>query len=239
MLAALLLAGAAPDLPALDRRIADIARQRAATEAPLLRLTGTAAALARMPAAPERDRRLFLLRAWLRVAGPPAEARLTALRDEQARLAIARARLVLRPLLPGARFRDGQVPAAPLAPCATAVYRPPVDGLALTPRAAAALGHGTGLALLALPGASVSAPAAGWIAYAGPFRRYGDIVVIDHGHGWTTLLTGLSRLAVRANRPVAAGAPLGQAGGALPLIGVELTHRGRAVDAAAMTGRCA
>ena len=36
------------------------------------------------------------------------------------------------------------------------------------------------------------APAAGRIAYAGPFRGYGTIVIIDHGGGWTSLISGLA-----------------------------------------------
>lgn len=94
-----------------------------------------------------------------------------------------------------------------------------------------------GLALVTAPGAQVVAPAAGRIAFAGPFRAYGDIVIIDHGAGWTTLLTGLSDVAVQRDARVTAGAVLGRAGrDAEPRVGVELRRRGRPVDITRLAG---
>ena len=55
------------------------------------------------------------------------------------------------------------------------------------------------------------APAAGRIAYAATFRGYGKIVIIDHGGGWTSLITGLGPSRVRVGDSVAQGAPIGRA----------------------------
>jgi septal ring factor EnvC (AmiA/AmiB activator) len=50
-----------------------------------------------------------------------------------------------------------------------------------------------GLTFAACAGTGVVAPAAGRIAFAGPFRRRAGVVIIDHGGGWATLLTDVRR----------------------------------------------
>lgn len=77
------------------------------------------------------------------------------------------------------------------------------------------------------PGSAVVAPAAGTIAYAGPVAGYGLVVIVDHGKGWTSLLSGLATLAVRPGTKVPQGAALGTAG---PRVTVELRRRGQPLD---------
>lgn len=93
-----------------------------------------------------------------------------------------------------------------------------------------------GLTISTRPGAQVVAPTSGRIAFAGPFRAYGNIVVIDHGVGWTTLLTNLAALDVRTGDTVDQGAPIGRAGTDRPTITVELRRRGAPVDIAKLAG---
>jgi murein hydrolase activator len=94
-----------------------------------------------------------------------------------------------------------------------------------------------GLTLAPLAGAQVVAPAAGRIAFAGPFRDYGAIVIIDHGGGWTSLVAGLASVSVRIGEAVGQGAPIGQAQrGEAPRVTVELRRRDRAVDMTALIG---
>jgi septal ring factor EnvC (AmiA/AmiB activator) len=94
-----------------------------------------------------------------------------------------------------------------------------------------------GLTFTAAAGSPVAAPAAGRIAYAGPFRGYDRIVIVDHGRGWLSLITGLAALGVEEGAPVAAGAPLGTARGGKRGLTVELRHGGRPVDIAALLAR--
>lgn len=123
-------------------------------------------------------------------------------------------------------------------PAATA-YRLPVPGRLVTGMGEVS-GNGVrarGLTLATTAAAPVAAPAAGRIRYAGPFRSFGRIVIIDHGAGWTTLVTGLGVVTARAGMFVTAGAPLGTA----PAIEgarvtVELRRRGRPVDIAQLAG---
>ena len=85
--------------------------------------------------------------------------------------------------------------------------------------------------------ADVTAPAAGKVVYAGPFRGYGNVVIIDHRGGWTTLISGLGALSVKLNQPVGQGALIGAAQpGDDRRITVELRRKGRPVDPVALTG---
>jgi septal ring factor EnvC (AmiA/AmiB activator) len=95
-----------------------------------------------------------------------------------------------------------------------------------------------GLTFAVAPNAPVVAPAAGAVRYAARFRGYGVIVLVDHGGGWSSLLTGLASTQVRVGTAVAPGSVLGRAAaGQNPQITVELRRRGRPVDIAALLGR--
>ncbi|WP_221791785.1 murein hydrolase activator EnvC family protein [Aquisediminimonas sediminicola] len=87
-----------------------------------------------------------------------------------------------------------------------------------------------GISLLGLPNAEVIAPNRGRIAFAGPFRSYGQIVIIDHGRRWFTLLTGMSVLAVHHGQDVTRGALIGRLGRDQPRLTVELRRAGLPVD---------
>lgn len=130
--------------------------------------------------------------------------------------------------LPAPTLRPGTRPTGRPA----GVYRSPVAGELITGLGEVAATGVTakGLSFRVLPGAVVVAPAAGRVAYAGPYRRYGVIAILDHGGGWTTLITGLGALQVALNAPVAQGAPLGRASGGERPLTVELRRGERVVD---------
>ncbi|MEP7005794.1 MAG: peptidoglycan DD-metalloendopeptidase family protein, partial [Sphingomonas bacterium] len=94
-----------------------------------------------------------------------------------------------------------------------------------------------GLTIASAKEAQVVAPASGRIAYAGPFRGYGTIVIIDHGGGWTSLISGLGGVSARVGERVAQGAPIGAAGsGDDPRVTIELRRRDRAIDMTPLLG---
>lgn len=95
-----------------------------------------------------------------------------------------------------------------------------------------------GLTFAVARGAIVRAPAAGQVLLSRPFRDYGSIVIVDHGNGWNTLVTGLGATAVARGTQVSAGDPLGRAPleAGVPRITVELRRQGRPVDLTAMIG---
>ena len=122
---------------------------------------------------------------------------------------------------------------------ATPPYRLPVQGKIVTGlgEVSDAGVRSRGVTIAPLAGAEVVAPAAGRIAFAGPFRAYGSIVIIDHGGGWTSLVSGLGSVSTRIGDTVGQGAPIGQAGGgASPRVTVELRRRDRAIDLTALVG---
>jgi septal ring factor EnvC (AmiA/AmiB activator) len=72
--------------------------------------------------------------------------------------------------------------------------------------------------------------------FAGDYRGYGQIVIIDHGGGWTSLLTGMIALSVNVGDTLDSGTPIGRAGSDNSNITVELRRGGRPVDIVAMLG---
>jgi septal ring factor EnvC (AmiA/AmiB activator) len=87
-----------------------------------------------------------------------------------------------------------------------------------------------GLTLAPVPSAQVVAPSAGRIAFAGPYRGFGRIVIIEHPGGWTSLVTGLQRTEVEVGEEVIGGAPLGVAGSGEDPISLELRRDGEPVN---------
>ncbi len=66
-----------------------------------------------------------------------------------------------------------------------------------------------GITIKAAPGSQVVAPFDGIIAFAGPFRGYGQLLIIEHSEGYHTLLAGLGRIDGEVGQRVLAGEPLG------------------------------
>lgn len=91
-------------------------------------------------------------------------------------------------------------------------------------------GPSTSLTLAPRAGAQVVAPAAGRVAFAGPYRGYGQIVIIEHAGGWISLVTGLARIDVRVGDRLVGGSPIGVAGPGRPTIALELRRDGKAVN---------
>ncbi|MDX3928337.1 MAG: murein hydrolase activator EnvC [Shinella sp.] len=65
-----------------------------------------------------------------------------------------------------------------------------------------------GMILAANPGALVTAPADGWIVFAGTFRSYGRMIILNAGEGFHIVLSGMDRVNVREGQFVVAGEPL-------------------------------
>lgn len=65
-----------------------------------------------------------------------------------------------------------------------------------------------GMSLAASPGAPVTAPCDGWVVYAGPFRSYGQLLILNAGDGYHVLLAGMDRISVALNQFVLTGEPV-------------------------------
>jgi septal ring factor EnvC (AmiA/AmiB activator) len=143
-----------------------------------------------------------------------------------------------RPRNPKGAIAAAAPPATAQAELSRGAYRLPVVGRIVT-----GLGEvnesgvrSRGITIAARPGGQVVAPAPGRVGFAGDYRGYGKIAIIDHGGGWVSLLTGMIALSVGVGDTVDAGAPVGRAGSDDSRITVELRRAGRPVDVVAMIG---
>ena len=93
----------------------------------------------------------------------------------------------------------------------------------------AAGGRSRGVTIAPRGGAPVVAPMAGTVAFAGPFRGYGTIVILRHDRGQTSLLAGLDRAVVKEGVKVRRGETVGTAPGDDPRVLYELRQGRRAI----------
>jgi murein hydrolase activator len=117
--------------------------------------------------------------------GADARVDLAALRDPgrlTPAIAFAAARGVLPLPVNGVRIRDFGAP----------------DGLG---------GAEKGLWIASRAGAQVTAPCDGWVVYAGPFRSYGQLLILNAGGGYHVLLAGMERISVDLGQFVLTGEP--------------------------------
>jgi septal ring factor EnvC (AmiA/AmiB activator) len=90
-----------------------------------------------------------------------------------------------------------------------------------------------GLVYESRAGAAVVAPYDGRILFAGPFRGYGLILIIEHGEGYHSLLSGLGRIDGGVGQWVLAGEPVGAMGTTTegnPRLYLELRHQGHPIN---------
>lgn len=139
---------------------------------------------------------------------------------------------VLRPAQPQTAQVAAQVDATPPSANAPAQYLLPVSGRLVAGFGESAAGRvqSRGISLAARGGAQVVAPGGGRVVFAGPYQGYGTIVIIEHGGGWTSLVTGLAALDTKVGRSVVAGSPLGIAGPGRPVLTLELRKDGQPVN---------
>lgn len=264
MLLAFFLASAASSpaaaearLTALDRAVQAQETRLAAEQAPLAQMLATAQRLALRPPAlafarPRAIDEMVRTRALIAALAPEIRRRTAALRrtmlatealraeTEQALAAMVETRSGARlAQTAAATARLAALPGPNLPPAPAlkdAAYRLPTAGAVVSGMGERSdIGvRARGLTLATAPGANVVAPALGRVAYAGPFRGYGDIVILDHGHGWTTLLAGLELVTAGSGEMIARGAPLGHMARVAPRLTIELRHNGRPIDVAAM-----
>ena len=98
-------------------------------------------------------------------------------------------------------------------------------------------GPATGVTYAPPSRATVRAPCTGRIDFAGPFRTYGQMMILDCGKHYRFVLAGLGDIAVTAGQQVSHGAAVGQmpqwgGGDSRPTLFVQLRHGGATVNPA-------
>jgi septal ring factor EnvC (AmiA/AmiB activator) len=93
--------------------------------------------------------------------------------------------------------------------------RLPVNGARIREFGAADGAGGTqkGLSIATHSGAEITAPCDGWVVYAGPFRSYGQLLILNAGGGYHVLLAGMERITVDLGQFVLTGEPVAAMGG--------------------------
>jgi septal ring factor EnvC (AmiA/AmiB activator) len=228
---------------ALEADAARALAQLRAGESALQERRSALAALEQRQRLASRQARGAALREAERALALAEEARdLDGLVDKLGEVAALRRELAA---LPGPVLRPADI-AAPLpreaAPAASADmpaaegppgrFQLPVQGRTLVGFGAARESGlaSTGLILAPAEGAQVVAPARGRVAFAGAYRGFGRIVIIEHPGGWTSLVTGLARVDVAVGDSVIGGSPLGRASGAAEPVTIELRRGGTPVN---------
>ncbi len=132
-------------------------------------------------------------------------------------------------------------PAVPLE-AARGYLRAPVVGATLTTYGAADGfgGQSKGITISTSEGATVSAPADGWVVHSGPFLNYGQIVILNAGQNYLIVLAGLDSVTVEPGAFVQMGNPIGTmgdapnleagAGASGPALYIELREGGIPID---------
>jgi len=127
---------------------------------------------------------------------------------------------------------------------AKGALRLPVNGVRIRDFGASDRLGGTekGLWIASRSGAQVTAPCDGWVVYAGPFRSYGQLLILNAGGGYHVLLAGMERISVDLGQFVLTGEPVAAMGGgpqsaaavaigsSQPVLYVEFRKDGTPVD---------
>jgi len=99
-----------------------------------------------------------------------------------------------------------------------------------------------GVSIASRPGGQITTPCDGWVVYAGPFRNYGQLLILNAGGGYHVLLAGMERISVDLGQFVVTGEPVAvmgsgahltadKAGGtSQPVLYVEFRKDGIPVD---------
>ena len=69
-----------------------------------------------------------------------------------------------------------------------------------------------GVMIATRAGAQVTAPADGKVEFAGPFRSYGEVVILNPGGGYRVLLAGMDKVTADVGEFLRAGEPVGEMG---------------------------
>jgi murein hydrolase activator len=99
-----------------------------------------------------------------------------------------------------------------------------------------------GQSIVARVGAQITSPCDGWVVYAGPFRGYGQLLILNAGGGYHVLLAGMERISVDLGQFVLTGEPVavmgngsqvsaaGAARSKQPVLYVEFRKDGTPID---------
>ena len=100
-----------------------------------------------------------------------------------------------------------------------------------------------GVSLNVRAGAAVASPTDGWVLFSGPYRSYGQLLIINAGNGYLVVLAGMEKINVEVRQFVLTGEPIGvmgedgaktavalALGATQPILYVEFRKDGTSID---------
>jgi len=100
---------------------------------------------------------------------------------------------------------------------AKGLLRIPVNGTRLRNYGASSSGGvEKGDSLTTAAGAQVTAPCDSWVIYAGPYRSYGQVLILNAGEGYHVVIAGMEHISVNMGQFVRMGEPVATMGSASP-----------------------
>jgi murein hydrolase activator len=86
-----------------------------------------------------------------------------------------------------------------------------------------------GISLATRAGAQVTTPCDGWVVYAGPFRSYGQLLILNAGGGYHILIAGMERISVNIGQFVLTGEPVATMGSTSQVASILATNASQPV----------
>ncbi|MGY4328397.1 septal ring factor EnvC (AmiA/AmiB activator) [Bradyrhizobium sp. LB7.2] len=86
-----------------------------------------------------------------------------------------------------------------------------------------------GISLASKPGSQVTTPCDGWVVYAGPFRSYGQLLILNAGGGYHVLIAGMERISVNIGQFVLTGEPVASMGSTSQVASILATNASQPV----------
>lgn len=192
-----------------------------------------------------RAKRLTQERAKLETLVTRRQAAHSANQQEQAKLEARRAQLAaeaadLRDLMEKLKAESKAKKAAKAKTKAPPKETASLSGLTLPAKGKILVGYGEkndlgvtskGLSIETRPGAQIISPAKGEVVYAGNFRSYGLILIIEYGESYHIMLSNLARIDCAVGQKLVAGEPVGTMAesGSAPRLYVEFRKDGQPV----------
>jgi septal ring factor EnvC (AmiA/AmiB activator) len=195
--------------------------ERRQTEARLAALAGEAADMRDLLAKLDADQKR--LRDEQEAIARQAQAQAKVDAEKQGRDDTAKTAAIARPPAPPRSFAQAQGHMSFPARGPVAIHFGQVNDAGLPAK---------GISIATRPGAQVVTPFDGEVDFAGPFRGYGLLLIIEHGEGYHTLLAGMARIDCQVGQHLIAGEPVGVMVDSedKPLLYVELRHQGQPIN---------
>ncbi|MGY8666694.1 peptidoglycan DD-metalloendopeptidase family protein [Bradyrhizobium sp. UFLA05-109] len=86
-----------------------------------------------------------------------------------------------------------------------------------------------GISLASRPGSQVTTPCDGWVVYSGPFRSYGQLLILNAGGGYHVLIAGMERISVNIGQFVLTGEPVAIMGSTSQVASILATNASQPV----------